>query len=121
MVILKKAIICKELLTALESFPRGELLQMPVEQLYETAAGIVSLTLIPRVKVFLRNDSTSNFISCLVFLPEKKFSTETRELIEHIICNKLNAVCFKKICQNRGIIISKTSTYSKNRVQFRKR
>jgi glutamate dehydrogenase len=90
---------CKELTTALESFPRGELLQMSVDELYYTATGIVSLSLIPRVKVFLRKDRAEKFVSCIIFIPEKKFSTETRVLIEGIVCHKLQGVVSKRYIQ----------------------
>lgn len=90
---------CKELTTALESFPRGELLQMSIEELYHTATGIVSLSLIPRVKVFLRKDQAEKFVSCIIFIPEKKFSTETRVLIEGIVCHKLQGVVSKRYIQ----------------------
>lgn len=90
---------CKELITAMESFPRGELLKMTVDELYETATGIVSLSLIPRVKLFLRKDAAGKFISCIIFIPERRFSTETRIVIEDIICRHLNGVVSKRYVQ----------------------
>lgn len=90
---------CKELITAMESFPRGELLKMSIDELYETATGIVSLSLVPRVKLFVRKDSSGKFISCIVFIPERKFSTETRILVEEIICRHLNGVVSKRYVQ----------------------
>lgn len=90
---------CKELITAMESFPRGELLQMSIEELYNTATAIVSLSLIPRVKLFLRQDQISHFVSVIVFIPERRFSTEVRAIIEGIICRHLNGVVSKRYVQ----------------------
>jgi glutamate dehydrogenase len=90
---------CKEFITALESFPRGELLQMSSNELYETASGIVELTLMPRVKVFAREDKSKKFISFMIYIPEKRFSTETRELIEAIVCKALNGTVSKRYIQ----------------------
>ncbi len=94
---------CKELVTTLESFPRGEILQMNVDELFDTAINIVSLMLIPRVKLLLRKYPAGNFVSCIIFIPEKKFSSEVRVMIESIICQKLKAVITKRYVQvNEG-------------------
>lgn len=90
---------CKELITALESFPRGEILQMTDEELYETATGIVSLSLVPRVKVFIRKDNYAKFIGTIIFIPERKFSTEVREVIEDIVCTNLKGSVSKRYVQ----------------------
>lgn len=90
---------CKELITAMESFPRDELLQMSIDDLYKTATGIVSLSLIPRIKVFLRKGKTKKFISCLIFLPEGRFSTDIRIMIENILCRHLNGTISKRYLQ----------------------
>lgn len=87
---------CKELITVLESFPRGELLQMTVDQLYTVSTGIVALTFTPRIKVFARHDISSNFLSFLIFIPEKKFSTETRYLIEDMVCKYVDGAISKR-------------------------
>ncbi|KIE05971.1 NAD-glutamate dehydrogenase [Candidatus Jidaibacter acanthamoeba] len=83
---------CKELVTALENFPRGELIQMHEDELLETAKGIVSLALMPKVKLFVRQDTSKKFITCLIFIPKSRFSTEVRETIESMLCNVFNGV-----------------------------
>lgn len=90
---------CKELVTALEAFPRGDLLKTNVDELYAIATDVVSLSLVPKIKVFMRMDNATKFISCIIFIPEKKFSTEIRTSIEQIICNELNGVISKKYVQ----------------------
>lgn len=90
---------CKELITAMESFPRGELLQMSIDDLYNTATGIVSLSLIPRIKVFMRKDQYQKFISCIIFIPDKKFSTEARTVIEDIVLKHIGGSISKRYVQ----------------------
>jgi glutamate dehydrogenase len=85
----------KEMITALEQFPRGELLQMDEEELFTTAVGIVSLGLMPRVKAFIRKDTAERFVSCLIFLPRNRFSTAVREKIENLLCNKFDGAISK--------------------------
>lgn len=87
---------CKELVTALEGFPRGELIQMSEDELYDTATGTVSLMLMPRVKLFLRRDRADKFISCLIFIPRNRFSTDIREAIEKILCRAFNGFVSKQ-------------------------
>jgi glutamate dehydrogenase len=89
----------KELLTAIESFPRAELLQMNAEELRYTASEIVALMLSPRVKVFMRQDITRQFVNCIVMMPEKHFSTEVRIVVEKIILNALDATLSKRYVQ----------------------
>ncbi len=78
----------KEFITALESFPRSELLQMSEDELYTTATGIVALSLIPKVKLFIRKDKSGHFISCLVYVPKSRFGTDIKIAIEKILCQQ---------------------------------
>lgn len=87
---------CKELKTAIESFPRGELLRMSEKEVLDTAAAIVDLTIIPSIKIFLRQDYYSHFISAIVFIPEAVFSNQNRKLIESILCRNLSGQVSKR-------------------------
>jgi glutamate dehydrogenase len=89
----------KELITAVEAFPRGELLQMSEDELYEIATEIVALGLIPRVRIFIRRDTLSNFLSCLIFIPKNKFSTAIVNLIEKTIEQKINGKIARQYLQ----------------------
>lgn len=80
----------KELVTALEAFSRTELVQMSENDLYETATSIVSLSLMPRVKLFIRPDRINKFINCLIFIPQSRFAPGVKEVIERILCQQLN-------------------------------
>lgn len=86
----------KELISTLEVFPRGELIEMTEEELYETSTGIVSLTLMPRIKLFIREDKAGHFVSCLFFIPKNKFSTSLKENIERMLCKTFSGYISKQ-------------------------
>ena len=89
----------KEMITALQSYPRTELLQMSVDELYELGKALVSLTLVPRIKVFIRHEQGSEFLSVLLFVPKNRFSTDINTQIEKIICDRLEAEVSKRYIQ----------------------
>ncbi len=82
----------KALIAVLEDFPRDELFQTPVDELYETAMVIVTLTTTPRVKLFIRKDDSERFISVLVFMPRERYNTALRQQIEAILSHALDGV-----------------------------
>lgn len=82
----------KALATILEDFPRDELFQASVDELFEMAMGIVTLTTTPRVRLFIRKDESERFASCLVFLPRDRMSTVLRKKIETVLATALNGV-----------------------------
>ncbi len=68
----------KALQNVLETFPRDELFQIGVDQLYQTAIGIQSLDLRPRARAFARVDEFDRFVSAIVYVPRDRFSTGVR-------------------------------------------
>lgn len=85
----------KELVTVLEGFSRSDLLHMSDEELYRISTAIVSISLIPRVKVFIQLDNSKLFANCIAFIPKAKFSSHTREIIERIFCQQLQCTIIK--------------------------
>jgi glutamate dehydrogenase len=81
----------KALIEILETYPRDELFQISVDQLFEIAIGILHLGERQRLRLFLRRDPFGRFISCLVFVPRDRFNTENRRRIEGIIRKASNA------------------------------
>ncbi len=71
----------KALMNVLETFPRDELFQIGVDQLYTTATGIQALDLRPRPRAFARLDSFDRFVSVIVFVPRDRFTTTVRKRI----------------------------------------
>ncbi|MBS0235792.1 MAG: NAD-glutamate dehydrogenase [Proteobacteria bacterium] len=89
----------KELVTALEAFPRGELLQMSEDELFETASGIVALGLAPKVRLFVRLDRAKKFVSCIIFIPRNRFSAKVKDGLESMLCEAFNGVISKQYVQ----------------------
>jgi glutamate dehydrogenase len=75
----------KELAEILETYPRDELFQISVDDLFRISMGILHLGARQRVRMFVRRDTFDRFISCLVFVPRDRFNTENRRRIEAIL------------------------------------
>src|SRR5450759_1027505 len=80
----------KDLLQTLETYPRDELFQISVDDLCATAVGILSLQERRRVRLFVRRDSDGRFLSCLVFVPRERHTTEVRLRMEEILRRAFN-------------------------------
>ena len=63
--------LAKALDHILETYPRDELFQIPDEELYETALGIVALGERQRLRLFMWRDPFDRFVSCMVYVPRE--------------------------------------------------
>ncbi len=75
----------KALLEILESYPRDSLLQVPAEDMFEIAMGLLGLGERPRVRLFVWRDPLDRFVACLVTIPRDRFNTENRERVGRIL------------------------------------
>ncbi len=75
----------KELHHILEVYPRDELFHTDVEQLTETAVGILNIQERRRTKIFIRCDALNKFLSCVVYVPRDLYSTELRQRMQAIL------------------------------------
>ena len=75
----------KSLVAILENYPRDELLQISVDELYHFCMGIIDLEKRPRVGLFLREDPYRRFLSALVYVPRERYNTRSREQIQKIL------------------------------------
>ena len=75
----------RDLLAVLENYPRDELFQASVDELYTTAMGILHLEERRRVRVFVRNDPYGRFVSCIVYVPRDRYTTELRLKITDVL------------------------------------
>jgi glutamate dehydrogenase len=80
----------KALLHVLETLPRDELFQASVEELTDTAIGILNLQERNRTKLFVRRDRFGRSISCLAFIPRDRFTAEIRERVEQMLKRALH-------------------------------
>jgi glutamate dehydrogenase len=74
----------------LETYPRDDLFQIPDEDLYETALGILALGERQRLRLFLWRDPFDRFVSCLVYVPREAYSTDLRIKFQRILLAAFN-------------------------------
>ncbi len=75
----------KALIHILETYPRDELFQVTVDELYEIANGILQLGERQRFRLFIRRDPFERFISCLIFVPRENYTTDLRRKFQKIL------------------------------------
>jgi len=68
----------KALANILDSYPRDELFQISVDELYEIATGILRLGERQRFRLFVRRDPFERFVSCLIYAPRETYDTALR-------------------------------------------
>ena len=81
----------KELARVLEVFPRNELFQSSLAELFATAMAVNKIQERKQVRLFVRYDSYRKFVNCLVYTPRDVYCTELRIKIEHLLCDALGA------------------------------
>jgi glutamate dehydrogenase len=84
--------LAKALDHILETYPRDDLFQIPDEDLYETALGILALGERQRLRLFVWRDPFDRFVSCLVYVPREAYSTDLRIKFQRILLSALNGL-----------------------------
>ena len=79
----------KALMDVLETYPRDELFQTPVEDLVPIAEQVMYTRERRQLKLFVRRDIYGRFLSCLVYLPRDRYNTTVRERIAAILKQQL--------------------------------
>ncbi len=80
----------KDLLQILETYPRDELFQISVPDLLETVLAVMHLQERRQTRLFLRKDDYGRFMSCLVYLPRDRYTTDVRLDMERILREALH-------------------------------
>lgn len=75
----------KTLLNILETLPRDDLFQADEHELLRLSMGIFQMQERQRIRMFARKSQYTRLISCLVYIPRERFSTELRQSMEHIL------------------------------------
>ncbi len=75
----------KRLLNILEDYPRDELLQIDIDDLFDTAIAIASLQERRRARLFARPELFGRFVTCMVYIPRDRYNTETRTQIQSLL------------------------------------
>ncbi|MEU1751657.1 NAD-glutamate dehydrogenase [Micromonospora matsumotoense] len=82
----------KDLLQILETYPRDELFQIKTDDLYHAVVGVLRMAGRRQLRVFLRRDAYGRFISCLIYLPRDRFTTQNRLRMQDILLRELNGI-----------------------------
>ncbi len=74
----------------LETYPRAELFEASIDDITQTALGIVNLQERQRVRVFIRADRLGRYFACQIYVPRDHFDTGARHRIQAILQQELN-------------------------------
>jgi glutamate dehydrogenase len=79
----------KALMDVLETYPRDELFQTPIDELVPIAEAVLNTRERRQVRLFVRRDTYGRYLSCLVYLPRDRYTTAVRERIAGILKREL--------------------------------
>ena len=82
----------KDLLQILETYPRDELFQISVDDLERTVTAVLHLQERRQLRLFLRRDDYGRFMSCMVYLPRDRYTTQVRQAMEEILLDAFDGV-----------------------------
>ncbi|MFJ6535106.1 NAD-glutamate dehydrogenase [Paenarthrobacter sp. NPDC091711] len=82
----------RQLLAILETYPRDELFQIGVEELFHISGNIMRMQERRLSRVFLRHDAYGRFVTVLVYLPRDRYNTAVRVRIEHELREAYGAI-----------------------------
>jgi len=80
----------KDLAEFMESYPREELFQTTLAQLIPVAEGVLRLRERTQPRLFLRKDVYGRYMSCLVYLPRDRYTTQVRLRTQEILRQALD-------------------------------
>ena len=82
----------RDLVEILETYPRDELFQMSPAELTTIATGVLGLEERRRLRLFVRHDPQGRFVSCLVYFPRDRYTTDARLRMAHLLDEAFSAV-----------------------------
>ncbi len=82
----------KAVLAVLETYPRDELFQATVPELIAIVRDVVNLYERRRTRLLVRADVFGRFVSCMVYVPRDRYTTEVRQRIEQILRERFAGV-----------------------------
>ncbi|RJF96647.1 NAD-glutamate dehydrogenase [Noviherbaspirillum cavernae] len=82
--------LAKAFAAILDQFPRDELFQIEEDDLFDTAMGILRLEERQRTRLFVRRDVLDRYVSCIIFVPREKYTTELRVQIQKLLLKSFN-------------------------------
>ncbi|WP_228977265.1 NAD-glutamate dehydrogenase [Streptomyces sp. DH12] len=97
----------RDLLQILETYPRDELFQTPVDQLLTIVTSVLYLQERRRLRLFLRQDEYGRYYSALVYLPRDRFNTTVRERLTDILKEELGGTSVDFTAWNTESVLSR--------------
>ncbi|MET9169116.1 NAD-glutamate dehydrogenase domain-containing protein, partial [Streptomyces cellulosae] len=97
----------RDLLQILETYPRDELFQTPVEELQAIATSVLYLQERRRLRLYLRQDEYGRYYSALVYLPRDRYTTAVRLRIIDILKEELGGVSVDFTAWNTESVLSR--------------
>ncbi|WP_199549323.1 NAD-glutamate dehydrogenase [Streptomyces sp. N35] len=97
----------RDLMQILETYPRDELFQTPVDELREIATSVLYLQERRRLRLYLRKDEYGRYYSALVYLPRDRYTTGVRLRIIDILKEELGGASVDFTAWNTESILSR--------------
>ena len=82
----------KALQHILNHYPRDEMLQASVDELYPIIRGVLETQERHNLRLFLRLDTFGRFATALVYVPRERFNTQLRIKMQNILMREFNGV-----------------------------
>ncbi|MCT2591318.1 NAD-glutamate dehydrogenase [Streptomyces sp. N2-109] len=97
----------RDLLQILETYPRDELFQTPVEQLRNIVTSVLYLQERRKLRLYLRQDEYGRYYSALVYLPRDRYTTGVRLRLVDILTEELGGTSVDFTAWNTESILSR--------------
>ncbi|MFE3906194.1 NAD-glutamate dehydrogenase [Streptomyces sp. NPDC059153] len=97
----------RDLLQILETYPRDELFQTPVDQLRSIVTSVLYLQERRRLRLYLRQDEYGRYYSAIVYLPRDRYTTGVRLRLIDILKEELGGTSVDFTAWNTESILSR--------------
>ncbi|MDL5201909.1 NAD-glutamate dehydrogenase [Streptomyces sp. ALI-76-A] len=97
----------RDLLQILETYPRDDLFQTPVDELQAIVTSVLYLQERRRLRLYLRQDEYGRYYSALVYLPRDRYTTGVRLRIIDILKEELGGISVDFSAWNTESILSR--------------
>ncbi|MFH8805167.1 NAD-glutamate dehydrogenase [Streptomyces sp. NPDC017936] len=97
----------RDLLQIMETYPRDELFQTPVDELRSIVTSVLYLQERRRLRLYLRQDEYGRYYSALVYLPRDRYTTAVRLRIIDILKEELGGTSVDFTAWNTESILSR--------------
>ncbi|MFJ4688306.1 NAD-glutamate dehydrogenase [Streptomyces sp. NPDC088789] len=97
----------RDLLQIMETYPRDELFQTPIDELQSIVTSVLYLQERRRLRLYLRQDEYGRYYSALVYLPRDRYTTGVRLRIIDILKEELGGTSVDFTAWNTESILSR--------------